>query len=169
MDAIPGAEGFRRTAGGPVRDRGARRAGRHRARVPRPRQVGDATVAVKIFPAGSGAGPRRSTAAGARRVRAGCGIPALVGVRDSGVDDDGRPFVVMDFVDGQSLAARLRDGVLPVPAAIWLGAMLADALAHVHARGSVHRDVKPGNVLLDGDGRPQLTDFGIARLVDATR
>jgi hypothetical protein len=95
--------------------------------------------------------------------------PALVGVRDSGVDDEGRPFVVMDFVEGQSLAARLRDGVLSVPAAIRLGAVLADALAHVHARGIVHRDVKPGNVLLDGEGRPQLTDFGIARLVDATR
>ena len=90
-------------------------------------------------------------------------------MRDSGVDDDGRPFVVMDFVEGQSLAARLRDGVLSVPAAIRLGATLADALAHVHARRIVHRDVKPGNVLLDGEGRPQLTDFGIARLVDATR
>jgi len=166
MDAIPGAGGSgvlagRYEVGGLVGLGGTARV--YRARD----QVGDSDVAVKIFPAGTagpdGDGSRELATLGGMR------HPGLVGVRDAGVDDDGRPFVVMDFVDGQSLAARLRDGALPAAAVMAMGRSLADALAHVHANGVVHRDVKPGNVLLDAAGHPRLSDFGIARLVDATR
>ena len=135
MDAIPGAGGSAPLLGGRY-EIGALVGLGGTARVYRARDdIGDTTVAVKIFPAGSGAGPG-GDGSQELAVLSGMRHPALVGVRDSGVDDEGRPFVVMDFVKGQSLAARLRDGVLSVPAAIRLGAVLADALAHVHAAAS---------------------------------
>ena len=125
-------------------------------------------VAVKVFLPGSEYDPDRG-GAWEMTVLDGIRHPGLVGVHDAGVDPQGRPYVIMDFVEGHSLSVVLHDGPLPAPRVVAIGAMLADALAHVHARGVVHRDVKPANVLLDTDGRPRLTDFGIARVVDATR
>jgi serine/threonine protein kinase len=93
--------------------------------------------------------------------------PGLVTVYDAGVHD-GRPFLVMQLIEGTTLRQRLQDGPLTPPEVRRLGALLAHALTHVHDTGIVHRDVKPSNILLDTEGRPYLTDFGIARLADAT-
>ncbi len=93
--------------------------------------------------------------------------PTLVRLRATGLDD-GRPYLVLDLVEGQSLAAVLDDGRLSVGRAAELGAHVADALAHAHAMGVTHRDVKPANILIDGAGRPHLTDFGVARLSEVT-
>ncbi|MGZ4397675.1 MAG: serine/threonine-protein kinase, partial [Gaiellaceae bacterium] len=85
-------------------------------------------------------------------------------------EDDGRPFLVMEYVPGETLAARLgRDGTLPPRRVLSLGADLAGALAHIHELGMVHRDVKPENVFLTPDGTVKLGDFGIARALTQPR
>jgi serine/threonine protein kinase len=90
--------------------------------------------------------------------------PGLVGLRDGGMES-GRPFVVTDLVEGPTLAQQIGVAPLPPDQVRRLGCELADALAHVHAGGIVHRDVKPANVLL-GDGSAHLADFGIAKAFD---
>ena len=123
-------------------------------------------VAVKLFPAGVGEADE------SRRQRevqtlAGMNHPGLVTIYDVGAEGS-RPYFVMQLIEGESLADRIRSGPLRPGDVVALGAALADALTYVHRHGVVHRDIKPGNVLLDTDGRPHLSDFGIAVLADAT-
>src|SRR5688500_12526569 len=93
--------------------------------------------------------------------------PGIVTVIDRG-EEDGRQFIVFEFVDGETLKELIqRGGPMPVRRALELGLEIGRALAFAHQQGLVHRDVKPQNVLLNGDGRAQVTDFGIARSLDA--
>jgi serine/threonine protein kinase len=90
--------------------------------------------------------------------------PAAVTVFDV-VEEDGRPWIVMEFVQSRSLAQAVEeDGPLPPSQAARIGLQVLGALAAAHAVGILHRDVKPGNVLLAEDNRVVLTDFGIAAL-----
>jgi serine/threonine protein kinase len=93
--------------------------------------------------------------------------PAIVRMCDRG-DHDGVPYLVLDLVDGEPLSDVVRRSPLAEDDVVRIGAVLAGALAHAHALGVVHRDVKPGNVLFDAVGDVHLTDFGIARLTDAS-
>ncbi|MFJ9012672.1 protein kinase [Streptomyces canus] len=92
--------------------------------------------------------------------------PGVVAVHDV-AEVDGRPLIVMELVDGPSLDAVLRkSGPLDPREAAGIGAKVMDALAAAHEVGVLHRDVKPGNILLDRSGRVLLTDFGIATMDD---
>lgn len=103
------------------------------------------------------------------RVLAGLNHRGVVAVLDAG-EVEGRPFLVLELVSGESLAAALaRDGPLPRERVASMAGDLADALAHAHVLGVVHRDVKPSNILLSDDGRTCLVDFGIARSADTTQ
>jgi len=75
---------------------------------------------------------------------------------------DGWAYFVSDLIDGPSLAKLLQQGPLSKEEAVRIAADVADALHHAHSKGFIHRDVKPGNILLSKDGRVFLTDFGIA-------
>ncbi|HEX2754022.1 MAG TPA: Stk1 family PASTA domain-containing Ser/Thr kinase, partial [Candidatus Limnocylindrales bacterium] len=89
--------------------------------------------------------------------------PNIVGVYDYGQDEAG-PFIVMELVDGEDLGAIIkRSGALPPRQAARITAETARALHAAHQRGIVHRDVKPGNVMINRDGQVKVTDFGIAR------
>ena len=104
---------------------------------------------------------RRRLAAEARAA-AGLSHPGIATVYDVDTDPDA-PAIVMELVDGEPLSVRLAAGPMPPREVARLGAEVADALFHAHRRGIVHRDVKPGNLLLErGTGRARLVDFGIA-------
>src|SRR5262245_39888442 len=91
--------------------------------------------------------------------------PNVVTVYDYGEEASG-PYIVMELIDGEDLATILRrSGPLPPRQAARIGAGVARALAAAHARGLVHRDVKPGNVLIGRDGQVKVVDFGIARAI----
>jgi len=92
--------------------------------------------------------------------------PHIVGVIDYG-EDQGRPYIVLEYVEGETLKERIRrNGELEISEAVAYAIEIARALGCAHARHIVHRDVKPQNVLIDEEGSAKVTDFGIARSLD---
>ncbi len=124
-------------------------------------------VALKLL-TGLDAGARARFAAEAQALRR-LRHPAIVEVHAAGLADD-RAYVAMALLPGADLRRHTRPArLLPEPLVLRLGADVADALAHAHAQGIVHRDVKPANLVFDAaTQRVWLTDFGLARLPDAT-
>jgi len=92
--------------------------------------------------------------------------PNICTIHDIGTTDDGQLFIVMAQYDGETLKKRLERGPLGVDEAIDVAAQVAEGLAKAHAQGVVHRDVKPGNLMLTADG-VKILDFGLAKFADA--
>ncbi|HVV83597.1 MAG TPA: serine/threonine-protein kinase, partial [Kofleriaceae bacterium] len=94
--------------------------------------------------------------------------PNVVRVTDFGRSDGGLLYLVMDFVEGTLLSARIAHGPIPAAEVVTLARAMADGLAHAHDRGLVHRDFKPDNVILSEEGVPRIVDFGLAITVQPT-
>lgn len=132
-------------------------------------------VALKLFRAELAAGDDMRRHRDEIEVLASLNHPALVTLYDAVDDDTGAAVLVLELVDGHELGEVIAEGPLPAAEAALIGAAIADALSYTHARGIMHRDVKPGNIIVphnrEGDTGPRakLVDFGIARLVDESR
>src|SRR5450755_883772 len=88
--------------------------------------------------------------------------PNIVPVHDVGSTEDCPCYVVSKYIDGTDLATRLKQSRLSIHETVELAATVAEALHHAHKQGLVHRDIKPGNILLDQSGKPFVADFGLA-------
>lgn len=91
--------------------------------------------------------------------------PGIAAIYDAGIADD-RPYFAMELVKGEPLTTYAREHHLGTRQRVALMAKVADALQHAHERGVIHRDLKPGNILVQADGEPKILDFGVARATD---
>ena len=125
----------------------------------------DRTVAVKVLTADLDEENRVRFLREQRAAGRLTGHPNIVNVLHAGVTGNGRPFIVMPYHAEGSLDERIRrHGPLPLDEALRLGVKMAGALETAHLLGILHRDVKPGNILITDYGEPALTDFGIAHI-----
>ncbi len=99
-----------------------------------------------------------------REARSAAGLkhPGIVQIHEVG-EENGVPYIVSEYVEGRTLAERLAEGRLSFREATELAERIAAALHAAHIRGVIHRDIKPGNILLDSSGLPHISDFGLAR------
>jgi non-specific serine/threonine protein kinase/serine/threonine-protein kinase len=122
-------------------------------------------VAIKLIRAGLESPELVARFRAERQILAGLDHPGIARLLDGGTTADGRPYLVMDHVDGVPITEHCRRAAPGVPALLRLFLEVCDAVEHAHRNLVVHRDLKPANVLVEAAGRPRLLDFGIAKLL----
>ena len=124
----------------------------------------DRAVALKFLPAEFAADPqRRHRFLVEAKAVAALNHPNICTIHDVGEAEDGRPFIAMELLEGETLDARLKRASLEMPELIEVGVQVAEALSAAHAKGIVHRDIKPSNLHLTAEGRIKVLDFGLAK------
>jgi serine/threonine protein kinase/Tol biopolymer transport system component len=123
----------------------------------------DRTVAVKVLLSHAAERPdARQRFEREARVISSLNHPHICSLYDVGIED-GKPYLVMEYLEGETLAKRLQRGALPLDQVLRYGVQIADALSQAHRQGVFHRDLKPGNIMLTRAGA-KLLDFGLAKL-----
>jgi serine/threonine protein kinase/tetratricopeptide (TPR) repeat protein len=123
----------------------------------------DRDVALKVLPASSYSDPAaRARLLREARTASQLNHPNICTIHEVG-EAQGQTYIAMEFLEGQPLSARLAKGALPAEQVLRYGQQLADALAHAHERGVIHRDLKSANVMITPEGRAKVLDFGLAK------
>ena len=123
-------------------------------------------VAIKLIGTSDAEDPLHQRFIAERRILAGLVHPHIARLLDGGVTADGRPYLVMEYVDGLPITAYCDRHQLDIPARLRLFAEVCAAVQHAHQSLVIHRDLKPSNILVSADGAVHLLDFGIAKLID---
>ena len=123
-------------------------------------------VAIKVVRGGLGDEFRLHRFLSERQILANLDHANIARLLDGGATEDGRPYVVMEYVEGRPIDEYCDQGKLPVPERLKLVRTVCSAVAYAHQRLVIHRDIKPVNILVTKDGDPKLLDFGIAKILD---
>src|SRR5688572_29394275 len=123
-------------------------------------------VAIKLIGATNANDPLHQRFRAERQILAGLVHPHIARLLDGGITEDGRPYLVMEYVDGVPITTYCDREHLDVPARLRLFMDVCAAVQHAHQNLVIHRDLKPSNILVSSDGRVHLLDFGIAKLIN---
>ena len=126
----------------------------------------DAEVAIKFVSSGVFGAEVLEKLRSERQILARLSHPNIARLLDGGTTEEGMPFVVMEYVEGDPIDSYVRRHCLPLERRLELFAAVCQAVHYAHEQGVVHRDLKPGNILVADDGQPKLLDFGIAKVVE---